>query len=120
MALALTADPGSNPSPNASPNPDSSPDPSPSQVWGRRCAFSDAPLGGQQTLVLTRWERARPAALDNLLMLTKACAEQHDAAAAPRAAAVAAHSSHFVLAVERSLRRAAAEGAVWRNVGTAA
>ena len=90
------------------------------EVWGRRCAFSDAPLGGQQTLVLTRWDRARPAALDNLLMLTKACAEQHDAAAAPRAAAVAAHSSHFVLAVERSLRRAAAEGAAWRNVGTAA
>ena len=69
--------------------------------------------------ILTRWDRARPAALDNLLLLTKACAEQHDAAAAPRAAVVAAHSSHFVLAVERSLRRAAEEGVAWRKVGTA-
>ena len=69
--------------------------------------------------LLTRWDRARPAALDNLLLLTKACAEQHDAAAAPRAAVVAAHSSHFVLAVERSLRRAAEEGVAWRKVGTA-
>ena len=88
-------------------------------TYGGGCRLLTRTMAARCMAILARWDRARPAALDNLLMLTKACAEQHDAAAAPRAAAVAAHSSHFVLAVERSLRRAAAEGAAWRNVGTA-
>ena len=88
-------------------------------LYGGRCGHLMPTMATLAMAMLARWDRARPAALDNLLLLTKVCAEQHDAAAAPRAAAVAAHSSHFVLAVERSLRRAAEEGAAWRTVGTA-
>ena len=49
-------------------------------VWGRRCALSGAGLGGPQAMVLTRWDRRRPAAVDNLVLHAKARAEEHDAA----------------------------------------
>ena len=84
------------------------------EVWGRRSALSGAPLGGQQTLVLTRWERSRAAAIDNLVLLTKTEAEQHDRAEAPLARIEAAHSARFVRAVERALRLAAEESQAWR------
>ena len=86
------------------------------EVWGRRCALSGEPLGGQETLVLTRWERSRAAAIDNLVLLTKAEAEQHDRAEAPLARVEAAHSARFVRDVERALSLAAEESEAWRRV----
>ena len=83
------------------------------RVHASCCTRAGAPLGGQQTLVLTRWDRARPAALGNLILLTRECAEGHDAADAPREAAEAAHSAALVRAVERTLRAAAQESEAW-------
>jgi len=52
-------------------------------VWGRRCALSGECLGGEKSLVLTRWERVYPASLGNTVLLTKQLAEEHDAADVP-------------------------------------
>ena len=79
-------------------------------VWGRRCALSGAGLGGPQAMVLTRWDRRRPAAVDNLVLLAKARAEEHDAA--PHAALFGEARAR---AVEAALRTARRECAAWRG-----
>ena len=72
-------------------------------VWGRRCALSGAGLGGPQAMVLTRWDRRRPAAVDNLVLLAKARAEEHDAA--PHAALFGEARARAVEAALRTARR---------------
>ena len=79
-------------------------------VWGRRCALSGAGLGGPQAMVLTRWDRRRPAAVDNLVLLAKARAEEHDAA--PHAALFGEARAR---AVDAALRTARRECAAWRG-----
>ena len=54
-----------------------------SDVWGRRCAVTDACVGGNYTLVFTRWDRSRRAGVQNLVLLAKPVAEAHDQASDP-------------------------------------
>ncbi|KAL1510247.1 hypothetical protein AB1Y20_006571 [Prymnesium parvum] len=49
-----------------------------SDVWGRRCALTGAFAGGEKPLVFTRWDRNATATTGNLVLLTKAAAEEHD------------------------------------------
>lgn len=54
-----------------------------SDVYGRRCAMTDACFGGSHPLVFTRWNRTLRAEINNLVLLVKPVAEAHDQASAP-------------------------------------
>ena len=83
------------------------------EVWGGRCALSRACIGGGGVaLMLTRWDRTRPASVGNLILLTKPLAEAHDKAANP----LADLPCSFVDAVEATLERARRERAAWAAV----
>jgi hypothetical protein len=80
------------------------------EVWGGRCAFSGEPIGGGgPALTLTRWDRSRAAAVDNLILLTKRLAEAHDTAAQP----FEVLEPSLVRAVEEALRQAGRERSAW-------
>ena len=54
------------------------------EIWGGRCARSGSGAGGDgPKLVFTRWDRTKPAAVGNLILLTKQEAEEHDSASEP-------------------------------------
>lgn len=40
-----------------------------SQVWARRCVATGRRLGEGSTFALTRWDRSKPAKVDNLILL---------------------------------------------------
>ena len=80
-------------------------------VWGRSCALTGAPVGGEKPLVLTRWDRSSAAAVDNLVLLTKAAAEEHDRASAP---CEQLYGAAMATAIERALRDARHVSQRWR------
>ena len=80
------------------------------QVWGGVCAFTGVCLsGGGPALTLTRWDRCRCAAVDNLVLLTKARAEAHDKAVAP----FEALDAELVAAIGHALELAGLERRAW-------
>eukprot|EP00966_Prymnesium_polylepis_P296756 6855720-Prymnesium_polylepis.1 len=80
-------------------------------VWGRRCALTGACVGGDKQLVFTRWDRAVAGAVGNLVLLTKAAAEEHDRATAPPSEAYGAARAE---AIGRALREADRVSRRWR------
>ena len=80
-------------------------------VWGGRCPLTGASIGsGGPSLVLTRWDRRKPAAVSNLVLLAKDRAEAHDKSEGdPREALPVA----LRRAIEATLRRAASERLAW-------
>ncbi len=78
-------------------------------VWGGRCALSGACIGGGVALWLTRWDREKPAAVDNLVLLTAEMARRHDRDS------IGALGEPLVSAVQRTLQRAGEESRKWRR-----
>ena len=79
------------------------------EVWGGRCAVTNASLGGGQALVFTRYDRNKPASVGNIVLMSKAAAEAHDRAEAPLEA-IDASRRH---AIEAALREAVDERREW-------
>ena len=80
------------------------------EIWGGRCARSGSGAGGDgPKLVFTRWDRTKPAAVGNLILLTKQEAEEHDSASEP----FQRLGADFCGAVERALGTAACERQAW-------
>lgn len=80
------------------------------EVWGGRCVLSGACIGGGgPSLVLTRWDRSKPASVGNLVLLSKPLAEAHDSADDP----FAQLPQWQVRAVQATLERASLERASW-------
>jgi hypothetical protein len=85
-------------------------------VWGGRCALSGGSFGGGPSLVLTRWDRTRPASVGNLILLAKDRAEAHDKADTP----MDELQPTLRRCIERALERAARERAAWARRATPA
>lgn len=80
------------------------------EVWGGVCVASGGCIGGGgAALVFTRWDRTRPAAVDNLVLLTKQEAEEHDRASDP----MARWEPELAAAVGRALKQAGSERSAW-------
>ena len=80
------------------------------EVWGGVCVASGGCIGGGgAALVFTRWDRTCPAAVDNLVLLTKQEAEKHDQASDP----MARWEPELAAAVGRALEQAGNERSAW-------
>ena len=81
------------------------------EVWGGRCALSGASGGsGGPSLVLTRWDCAKPASVGNLVLMSRTCAEEHDGKGKAAREEV---PRPLRRAVEETLERAANERRAW-------
>lgn len=86
------------------------------EVWGGVCVLTGGCIGGGgPALTLTRWDRNRRAAVDNLVLLTKDRAERHDTAEQP----FAELGEELVAAVGRALEMAGRERRSWAVVAGA-
>ena len=81
-------------------------------VFGGVCVVTGGSMGGGgPALTFTRWDRTRPAKVDNLVLMTKECAKKHDQAASP----FDELDAKLVSAIHRTLQMAEESSRLWRT-----